>query len=530
MADQDDWATNANEALNISFIQAGQNSPAILSTFHPKFTYPIFGEEESIFGYQGLNINLRFAAHDLQPNVSVKYEKEFKAVGEIEALNIEDALREWIPTIAFRQPAEYESQIQQDATAKDWKPPGELLEEYTSRGRNFVIYSGDLTDHAIRQLIDRIQILVSFFIEGGTPIPLDDQDWSLARWKAFFMYDALLSVDRKTNSRDRYERLSSLPSPQTSPYSLVGYSTTYRFLPHEPRSIDPKTSLKPQNFALPPLDPFSLSTLPARDRISQFLILPSHQNHSHGTHLFKTITRLFLADPTTTEITVEDPNEAFDDLRDYCDYARLTSNGTFSQITFPSTPLQGLDPKLFAKTRGTRVPTSRLLDLPLLSSLRHKNKIAPRQFARLVEMHLLSRLPLSVRQSGTTRITRKARSAGEEDRQWYYWRLLLKQRIYKKNKDVLKQLDRLERVEKCEEAVGAQAGDYERLLRKMEGRKGGGVKADQENGDAEAANGVLADGGKGRRDRGKRKVLDDEEEELEGTPEPKRAREGAADG
>ncbi|KAI4242393.1 MAG: hypothetical protein LQ352_007247 [Teloschistes flavicans] len=507
MADDEDWSSNANEALHISFVQAGQSEPITISTFHPKFTYPIFGDEECIFGYQGLAINLRFAAHDLSPNLTVSHDKKFGPVDEVVPLDIEDALKEWIPRIAFQDPAKFDSHIQQDA--RNWEPPGQLLERYTSRGRKFEVFSGPLTNPAIQQLVDRIQILVSFFIEGGTPIPLDDQDWSLARWRVFFIY----------------EKLSSLPSSRTSPYSLVGYATTYRFLPHESRSIDPQAPVKTHDFNLPPLDPFSLDSLPARDRISQFLILPSHQSHSHGTHLYNTIVRLFLADPTTTEITVEDPNEAFDDLRDYCDYARLTANGTFSKIRFPISSQQQLDPKLFAKTRGTRVPTSKLLDLPVLSTLRHQNKIAPRQFARLVEMHLLKQFPLSVRQSGTMRITRKARSADEEDRKWYYWRLLLKQRIYKKNKDTLKQLDRVERVEKCEDAVGAQAGDYERLLRKMAEKGTGEAELDTNNEEVDASEGLLSIGGKGRRDRGKRKVLDDEDEELEGTPEPKRARE-----
>ncbi|KAL8832039.1 MAG: hypothetical protein Q9170_005036, partial [Blastenia crenularia] len=214
-----------------------------------------------------------------------------------------------------------------------------------------------------------------------------------------------------------------------------------------------------------------------------------------------------------TEITVEDPNEAFDDLRDYCDLVRLRQNGTFAQIHLaPSLPAT-----LFQKRPGVRVPTGKLLDLPLLSSLRQKNKLAPRQFARVVEMELLSRLPLSVRQSGTARLTRKARAEGEAERMWYYWRLLVKQRIYRKNKDVLMQMERVERVEKVEETVGEQVGDYERLLRRLGERKVDVVE------EGEGVDGV---NGEKRRERGKRKVVFDEEEELEGTPEPKKAKDG----
>ena len=223
----------------------------------------------------------------------------------------------------------------------------------------------------------------------------------------------------------------------------------------------------------------------------------------------------FLADSACTEITVEDPNEAFDDMRDYCDYTRLLSNNTFAQIQLNTS----LDPKLTTKRIGVRVPTSRLLDKPLLRSLRLKNKLAPRQFDRLVEMYLLSQIPAHSRQSGTARLTQRGKSSDMGDRAFYYWRLLVKQRIYKKNKDVLMQLERGERIDKVEETLGEQAGDYERLLGGLEGKEG-----------------ESADVGM-RRDRAKRKVIaeDDEEDEendgleaddaMEGERQPKRRKE-----
>ncbi|KAL8847768.1 MAG: hypothetical protein Q9221_007216 [Calogaya cf. arnoldii] len=522
MADQDEWSSNANEALNISFVQAGQQSPVRLSTFHPKFTYPIFGEEECIFGYQGLNITIRFAAHNLVPNVSIKYDKKFKTVEDTEALNIEETLKEWMPEGSFGTLAEFNHKIQTDTSARDWKPPGELIESYQSRGRNFEIWCADLIDSVVRQLIDRIQILVSLFIEGGTPIPLDDADWSLGKWRIFFVY----------------EKLPPLTSSSTAPYSLVGYCSTYRFNTYSPSlRTDPSEGKTPLTFTLP-IDSststkptfqdtsatFSLSNLPFRARISQFLILPPHQSHSHGTRLYQTIYTHFLHTPTCTELTIEDPNEAFDDLRDYCDYTHLQQSQTFTSLSLPPT----LPPTLFSKRPGTRVPTSQLLPLPTLQSLRAKNKLAPRQFARLTEMHLLSTIPPFIRASGTARLTQKAKAKNEDDRRWYYWRLLVKQRVYKRNRDVLAQLERVERVEKVEETVGEVVGEYERLLRRL--GEGGKVEVEGEEGngkeEGKGLNGI-ADKGAARRDRGKRKVVMEDESELEGTPEPKKVKEGA---
>lgn len=90
-------STTANEALEISFVQAAPGSPRTISSFHPQFTYPIFGEEERIFGYQSLKLNLRFAAHDLRPNLEILYDKKFKAVGDTKATDIKKTLKEWTP-------------------------------------------------------------------------------------------------------------------------------------------------------------------------------------------------------------------------------------------------------------------------------------------------------------------------------------------------------------------------------------------------------------------------------------------------
>lgn len=306
-----------------------------------------------------------------------------------------------------------------------------------------------------------------------------------------------------------YEKLPDSPRPFASVYSIAGYSTSYRFLTYAPTGkptnpIRQTSKDNMQTFTLPPPEPISPSSLPSRARISQFLILPSHQHHSHGSHLYAAMTNTFLASPTCTEITVEDPSEAFDDLRDYCDYTRLLANGTLGQIKLST----NIDPKLTAKKIGVRVPTSKLLDVPLLESLRKKNKLAPRQFHRLVEMHLLSQIAPHARQAGTARLTQRGRTSDQDDRTFYYWRLLVKQRVYKKNKDVLMQLEHLDRIDKVEQTVGEVIGDYERLLRGMVEKA---MKGD------DGIEGQASRNGE-KRERGKRKLVveDDEDEDVGG--------------
>ena len=100
-------SSDANKAVHISLIQPGPETLKTVSSFHPRFTYPIFGGEERIFGYQGLRVNLRFAAHDVYPNVGVSYDSKFKTVGETKAINIEETLVEWLPACKLRLPYAY---------------------------------------------------------------------------------------------------------------------------------------------------------------------------------------------------------------------------------------------------------------------------------------------------------------------------------------------------------------------------------------------------------------------------------------
>lgn len=52
----------------------------------------------------------------------------------------------------------------------------------------------------------------------------------------------------------------------------------------------------------------------------------------------------------------------------------------------------------------------------------------------------------------------------KRDKQWKIYRLVVKGRVYKQNRDVLAQLDRLERIDKLEETYFHVEDDYKRLL------------------------------------------------------------------
>ncbi|KAA8650724.1 hypothetical protein EYZ11_005035 [Aspergillus tanneri] len=498
MANEDDWTCDANDALQITVVQPSEEKPKTISSFHPQFTYPIFGDEEQIFGYKGLIIRLRLAAHDLRPHIHISYDDKFKPVGDTAAVDLLKTLKPWVPEEAFSTLPEYETAVQEDADAKDFVPPGNLVHSYVTRLRNYEIWAGSLADPKVQRLLNRAQIFVSLFIEAGTPLAIDDPEWTLERWTVYFVYEKVTP-----------------PTPTASQYSLVGYATTYRWWFYQRSELEMPIATE-DSFPAPEISP---AQLPARLRIAQFLILPPHQGSGHGVHLYTTIHSACFNDPTIVELTVEDPNEAFDALRDTSDYHILLPEFQKQKVGINPDPNDSYS----KKQRPRYVPTSALIPTKILRDIRSSFKIAPTQFAHILEMYLLGQIPIKNRHAGGANMARllikKYNTDDPNERRYYWWRMLVKQRLFKRSRDMLIQLEMSDRIQKLEETVTNVEEGYEALLKVFTAREEALKSKQEEDGLAD----VIVDEGSansnsspGNGQRAKRKfTIRDEEDEAE---------------
>ena len=281
-------------------------------------------------------------------------------------------------------------------------------------------------------------------------------------------------------------------NPETSAaqiYTLAGYSTAYHlfFLDSTQRNsyllTPPSTSdsshqqespaneltttsetLLSKAFA-PPI-PELWSTLPSRSRISQFIILPPYQRQNHGSHLYTTMLIHALRDSHIREITVEDPNESFDDLRDLNDLLYLRAHfPTFRSLALNTSPQLPLNRHERAEAP---LPMTQLLDHAALDRIHDAARLCRRQFERCVEMQTLANIPPLHR--SITRTTRKDKASDPHDRAYYFWRLMAKHRLAIHNAELLSQLSDEERIEKLEQTVGTVEVGHTKVLEKAEGR------------------------------------------------------------
>lgn len=396
------WAADSNASLYISLV-SGESTQGILKSlqqayqpptqeaedeteeeadadiiqFHPAFTYPIYGEHERVFGYKDLRINLSYGAGSLATFVHIGYSKR---VDQMETslpiqLKSDDVLGPLQKVLSTTCQSQQEFAEQVAADTQQFKPLGQKVHEYKRDSNEaeslvYEIYESDFKNEAFRKYHERLQTFVLFFIEGAQFI--DDTD---ERWRAFTVFEKLVL------------------NGQTS-YTLVGYCTMYQF------------------FHWPDLK---------RPRISQFLILPPFQGQAHGSQLYRHIYQTILVDPQYVDLTVEDPSEAFDDMRDRNDMRYLLDQMALQELSLP----------VATKT---------------MKGLQQKYKISRRQLARCVEMGVLMRL------------------GGPKHQEFEKFRLMVKQRIYAQSRDMLDEMEEAEKKQKIQESFDSVVNDYRRIL------------------------------------------------------------------
>lgn len=186
---------------------------------------------------------------------------------------------------------------------------------------HFEIYKTTWDTPGWREFHRRMQVFALLYIEGASYIHEDEANWE---W---------LTTFQKWQDDEGRTR-----------WAFVGYTSLYRFW-HYPSS--------------------------SRLRLSQFVVLPPYHKQGHGSQLYSEVYRLALDDEAVTELTIEDPNEAFDRLRDTADLKTLLAPG-------------GVIDQAREDGAGIRAP----LDRAKSERLRAKAKLAKRQWNRLIEVSL----------------------------------------------------------------------------------------------------------------------------------------------
>lgn len=280
----DGFVTNANYAIDFKLVRSLEDIDNDKIVFKPQMTHQIFGDSESIFGYKDLKIKVYYTAAKLKTYLGIEYKEKAdpKKFDGVEPDNIEEILTPKLPPGLFKNLDNFIKALDKE---DNFHPFGELIhqfstEEVAAQKRTFEIYYCDAKNKKFLKYHEQLQSFILFFIDAASYIDVDDEKWR------FFTI---------------YEKYTNKHSKQA--YAVCGYSTVYEYYAY------------PVNI---------------RPRISQMLILPPFQRMGLGAQLLCSIYNHYIPQSSVLDITVEDPSDEFQHLRDFVDTCRCKSLKAFS--------------------------------------------------------------------------------------------------------------------------------------------------------------------------------------------------------
>ncbi|ORX43465.1 acyl-CoA N-acyltransferase [Hesseltinella vesiculosa] len=366
--DFDRWACNTTEVMEIGLVSPSQDDPYNVDTeyFQPEFTYPIFGMHETAFGYKDLKIKILLTSGSLRTYVSITNSGHYQPSSSSTSDNnvaIDDVpgmLKKYLSPDTTTNYDTFFSMVKEEDTS--FSPIGQLVHSYS-------IENDEGTQ-------EQYQIFKSSFKDPG-----------FREYHRRMQFLVLLFIEGSSYIEDDDEKWeiytvykANKRSAAETQYQFVGYST--------------------------------------------FLILPPFQGMSHGRILYQFLYEQFAKRKDVGEITVEDPNDGFCDLRDRNDYRFLEEHDAFRDLTVP-------------------VPQAQI------DHIQQKFKLTNRQAQTCIELHLLSKLDK------------------KNSQDYKAYRLQVKQRLYKFNYDALQDMDPAELKEKLNNTYIGVEDDYYRILEKV---------------------------------------------------------------
>lgn len=155
--------------------------------FPPEMAHQIFGENENIFGYEDLAIDLYYTAGPLNIYLDINYGKKIneKDFDGIKADDILSSLVDSLPNgiCYLTNKAEFVKSLEE---AEKFQPFGEKLHEFTSLDegveRHFEIYFVETTTPKFVNFFSRLETFVLWFVDAASYIDLDDPQWNYFLW------------------------------------------------------------------------------------------------------------------------------------------------------------------------------------------------------------------------------------------------------------------------------------------------------------------------------------------------------------
>ncbi|XP_028158582.1 histone acetyltransferase type B catalytic subunit [Ostrinia nubilalis] len=322
---------DGNEILEFKLVRSPEDIENDEVSFGPEMCHQVFGENENIFGYTDLHIRLYYSAASLQTYLGIEYTDKIepsKSDG-MKADDVEGALKKVLAPGYVTNLDRFVSLLEKD---KSFTPHGRLLHAFSvtphdgGEKRTFEVYYSETSTPGFLAFHERLQTFLLWYVDAASFIDVDDDQWT------FF------TVFEKYQSAEGAWR-----------YAAAAYATVYRYYAY-PRHLRP--------------------------RVSQVLTLPPARKLGLCANLLQAIYSHFVIIPEVVDITVEDPSQDFQRIRDYVDAKNCESLPAFQ----PAKLVQGFSSEMAsqacAKFKINKKQARRIYEILRLKNTNTSDKTA----------------------------------------------------------------------------------------------------------------------------------------------------------
>lgn len=275
------FVTDALECTQFRLIRDDDDFENETAVFRPEMAHQIFGEQENIFGYRDLAIDVCFAASSLDIYFNIKYSKKVDDMNNdgIKADDVEKALAAIVEDgCYFTNLDEYKKIVK--SKNETFVPFGTKIDEFeissgTPEGnmRKFEVYKTDINDKNFLKFHARLETFSFWFIDAFSRVEHDPL------WLFFTVYEKY-SINNSDKAR----------------YATAGYFTVYQYYSYPEHT---------------------------RPRVSQILVLPPFQKLGIAYRLIeRTIFDHFVPNEKVADITYEEPTAVVQHIRCVIDAKR----------------------------------------------------------------------------------------------------------------------------------------------------------------------------------------------------------------
>ncbi|CAI2348276.1 unnamed protein product [Caenorhabditis sp. 36 PRJEB53466] len=274
------YVSDGLESIILTFVRELQEM-STATRYAPEMVYQHFGDEETIFGYEDLEVTVHHTAQTLYTYINVNYSAKFKEEQGLKADDIVEKLvhQDVRANVLVSGKEEFQQKL---IRQKEFEPYGELIHKFESKGKKFEVYKVTESSEDFDLFLERIQTLGMFYIECCSLTNNSEENWM-----HYFIYEMC-----DTGEGDG----STLPL-------VAGYASLYRFYNYLDKT---------------------------RPRIAQMLLLPQYRKTGIGAQFMESFLRDLRATPDVFDITVEAPGDQFTYLRDYVDCVNCMTLPEFS--------------------------------------------------------------------------------------------------------------------------------------------------------------------------------------------------------